>query len=377
MKSTIISCLIISLAGYVQGQTSSGNTYHLLVGTYTSPGKSDGIYVYTFNSKTGKFHYKTEATGIKNPSFLAVSKDRQHVYAVSEVGGGEGSVSAYAFNAATGALTYLNKASSGGNGPCHITVDDQKKYVFTGNYGSGSLAAIPVNADGSLGKNIQSIQHYGSSIRSNQSRPHVHATVLSPDNRYLLVPDLGTDKINIYQVDRSNSEPLSPADPAFASIEPGSGPRHFTFHPNKKFAYVIQEMTGMVTFFDYKNGKLKAMQTVTPVPSDFSGKIDAADIHISPDGNFLYGSLRGDIDELIIYSIGKKGQLTYVGSQSTLGKSPRNFAIDPTGNFLLVGNHRNDEIIIFKRSLKTGLLTPTGKSISIGSPVCLKFVAIN
>jgi 6-phosphogluconolactonase len=362
----------------VQAQNSSSNIYHLLIGTYTSPGKSNGIYVYNFNSETGEFKYNTEVPGIKNPSFLDITKDRKHVYSVSEVGDGNGSVSAYAFDSSTGKLKYLNDVSSGGNGPCYVSVDDNNKFVFSGNYGGGSLSAIPINSDGTLGPDIQAIQHQGSSInKGNQDRPHVHATVISPDNNYLFVPDLGTDKINIYKIDVTKSKPLTPATPAFASVKAGSGPRHFAFHPNGHFAYVIQEITGQVTLFDYKDGKIKSRQSVTLPPANFSGSIDAADIHISPDGKFLYGSLRGDINELVIYSIKKNGELTYVGRQSTLGKSPRNFAIDPTGNFLLVGNHRSDEIIIFKRDQKTGLLKATGNKIDIGSPVCLKFVTID
>ncbi len=361
---------------FAQGQNTSAEEFNLLVGTYTKPGKSEGIYVYKFNSKTGEFSSRSQASGIKNPSFLTVSKDKKYVYSVSEVGDGEGGVSSFSFDAATGKLEFLNSASSGGDGPCYVSVDDSNKFVFVGNYSGGSLAAVPVNADGSLGSDIQSIQHEGSSILKNQNKPHVHATVLSPDNKHLYVPDLGTDKITIYSVDLAKSAPLTPADPAFVSVDAGNGPRHFTFHPNGKFAYVIQEMTGNVEMFDYKNGELHPKQSVTLPSQGHEGRIDAADIHISPDGKFLYGSLRGDIDEVVIYAIDKKGELTYAGRQSTLGKNPRNFAIDPTGNFLLVGNGQSDEIVIFKRNKKTGLLTPTGKRIHVGSPVCLKFVPI-
>lgn len=378
MKSTFALIIMLCWFYQAQGQVSTNRTYNLLIGTYTSPGKSDGIYVYTFDTETGDFSYKSEAAGIKNPSFLVVTQDREHVYSVSEVGDGQGSISSYSFDASTGELVFMNHASSGGNGPCYVTVDDNNKFVFAGNYGGGSLSAIPIRADGSLGSDIQSIQHQGSSINpGNQEKPHVHATVLSKDNRYLFVPDLGTDKVNIYNVDLANSKPLTPASPAFVSVKAGSGPRHFTFHPNGKYAYLIQEIMGIVTAFDYKDGMLNAKQSVVLPSSGFTGRIDAADIHISPDGKFLYGSLRGDIDEIVFYAIDKKGNLTYAGRQSTLGKSPRNFAIDPTGNFLLVGNHRSDEIVIFKRDQKTGLLTPTGKKISIGSPVCLKFEAID
>ncbi len=351
-------------------------SYNLLIGTYTKAGKSDGIYVYEFNSKTGKSSYRAEAVGIKNPSFLTVSEDSKHVYSVNEVGGGQGGVSAFSFDASTGQLDYLNSASSGGNGPCYISVDKENKYVFVGNYSGGSLAAVPINPDGSLGSSIQSIRHQGSSIGKDQDKSHVHASVLSDDNKFLYVPDLGTDKIHIYDVDVTKPNPLKPSNPEYVAVKAGGGPRHFTFHPNHKFAYSIQELTGAVTFFEYDNGNLKSMQSVELVSKDSNGPASAADIHISPDGKFLYGSLRGNINEVVIYAIDEKGMLSYAGRQSTLGKGPRNFAIDPTGNFLLVGNGGSDEIVIFKRNKTTGLLTPTGETIAIGSPVCLKFVPI-
>lgn len=352
--------------------------YNLIVGTYTKPGKSEGIYVYGFDAKSGETKYKAKATGILNPSFLAISADNKHVYSVSE-GDGQGMINAFSFDPATGKLTFMNSVSSGGDGPCYVSADNKGKYVFSGNYGGGSLAAIPVKPDGSLSDDIQAIKHTGSSIdKSRQEKPHVHAAVLSPDQKFLLTPDLGTDQVNVYTISGKNSNPLAPASPPFASVKPGSGPRHITFHPNGKFAYLIREMEGAVSVFSYNNGKLTELQSITMLADGFKGNVGAADIHVSPDGKFLYGSNRGDANELVIYAVNPKtGKLTYTGRQSTLGKAPRNFAIDPTGNFLLVGNQDSDEIIIFKRNQKNGLLTDTGKKIEVGAPVCLKFVAVS
>lgn len=371
MKTTTTLLLfVMSLSiGCVQAQ----KTYNLLVGTYTQPGKSEGIYVYRFNAETGALSAKSELKGIKNPSFLTVSKDEKYVYSVGETS--EGAVNAYTFDRVSGKLTLLNSASAGGNGPCYVAVDAANKFVFVGNYGGGSLSAVPVKPDGSLGTPIQTIVHEGKGIKSNQDKPHVHATVLSKDNRYLYVPDLGTDKINVYKIDPAKSNPLSPASPPFVALEPGSGPRHFTFDPTGKHAFVIQEMTGVVTAFNVSDGKLTAKQSVSLPATGSSGRIDAADIHVSPDGKFLYGSLRGDINEIVIYSLDKTGSMTYAGRQSTLGKTPRNFSIDPSGNYLLVANQNSDDITVFKRDRKTGLLTATGNKISIGAPVCLVFVA--
>ncbi len=373
VKSILLLSICFISAVKAQAQTSP--VYNLLVGTYTSSDKSQGIYVYSFNTETGEFTYKAEAIGIKNPSYLAIAQDRKHVYSVSE--GDQGTISAFSFNPVTGKLTFLNNAPSGGTGPCYVSVDDKNKFVFAGNYSGGSVTAIPIKADGSLSSDIQNIQHEGKSVKPNQEMPHVHAAVLSKDNKFLFVPDLGTDKVNIYSVDITKAKPLAPANPAFASIAVGGGPRHFVFHPNGKYAYVIHENTGEVTVFDYATGKLKEKQKVSMAVSGYAGDIHAADIHISPDGKFLYGSMRANINELGIYSIAKDGKLTFAGRQSTLGKIPRNFEIDPTGNFLLVGNQNSDEIVIFKRDKKTGLLTDTGKRISVGKPVCLKFVAAN
>ena len=325
--------IAITISLTTMAQSSKDTDFYLLVGTYTNEQKTNGIHVYTFNAQTGDFQEKSKMTDIKNASFLAVSKDKKNVYAVSEGGEGKG-LNAYAFDMANGKLTFLNSGSAGGNGPCYVSVDDKKQFVFAGNYGGGSLSATRLNQDGSLSSDIQVIQHEGSSVnKSRQDKPHVHAAVLSPDNKYLFVPDLGTDRVNVYRVDPSNKQPLSPASPAFASVNPGGGPRHLAFHPNGKYAYLILEMEGAIAAFDFKNGKLEQKQTITMLAPGFGGKVGAANIHVSPDGKFLYGSNRGEANEIAIYSIDKDGNLTLAGRQSTLINTPRNFAIDPTGNF--------------------------------------------
>lgn len=365
--------IIISLS--TMAQSSKDTDFYLLVGTYTNEQKTNGIHVYTFDAQTGDFQEKSKMTDITNASFLTISKDKKNVYAVSEGGQGKG-LNAYSFDMASGKLTLLNTGSAGGNGPCYVSVDEKKQLVFAGNYGGGSLSATRLSDDGSLSSEIQVIQHEGSSVnKSRQDKPHVHAVVLSPDNKYLLVPDLGTDKVNVYRVDASKEQPLSPAAPAFASVNAGGGPRHLAFHPNGKYAYLILEMEGAIAAFDFKNGKLEQKQTITMLAPGFTGKVGAADIHVSPDGKFLYGSNRGEANEIVIYSIAKDGKLTLAGRQSSLINTPRNFAIDPTGNFLLVGNQNGNDIAIFKRDKNTGLLTSTGKTIQVDKPVCLKFVA--
>ncbi|MER3375161.1 MAG: lactonase family protein [Allomuricauda sp.] len=374
----IFICIFFTIGLSIYGQGQQESLYNLIIGTYTRPGGGEGIYVYEFNTQTGEFKYKSVATGVSNPSYLAVSKDEKFVYSVSEIGNGMGSVSSFTLNGKAGRLEFLNQMSSGGNGPCYISTDDEGKYVFVANFGGGNLSAIPIEADGSLGPSIQSIRHQGRSVTGNQTRSHVHATVLSQDGKHLYVPDMGEDKIYSYNVDVNNPNPLTPANFPYLKVTPGNGPRHLEMHPNKDFAYVIHEPTDRITVISTANG-LETVQSIDLTSPDHKvGKSpsEASDIHISPDGKFLYGSLRGRSNEIVLFMIKKDGTLEYIDRYSTLGKSPRNFVIDPTGNFLLVGNLGTNEIRIFRRDKKTGKLEPMPNPIKVGMPACLKFTKI-
>ncbi len=352
---------------------SMNNDFHLLVGTYTS-GKSEGIYTFKFNVKTGEFTPESIAKNIKNPSFLAVSPNSKYVYSAGETDK-QGSVHSFSFDKKTGILTPLTTQSANGNYPCHVAIDKTGKWVICGNYGAGNLSVFPVEADGSLGKATQTIQHEGKSTNpGNQESPHVHSINIAPNNMDVFVADLGIDKIMTYFLDIKTGK-LSSGNPPFTKIKSSSGPRHFAFHPNGKFAYCIQEISGEVVAFDYKNGALNAIQTISTKPADLKGDLNCADIQISPDGKFLYGSNRVH-DSLVIYEVdAKTGKLTYVAHQSVLGKKPRNFMIDPTGNFVLVANQDSDNIVIFKRDAVKGTLIPTGREIAVPNPVCLKMVS--
>ena len=348
------------------------NDFHLLVGTYTS-GKSEGIYVYKFNALTGEFTAESIAKNVKNPSFLAISPNEKFVYSAGEIDK-NGAVYAFSFDKKSGNLTQLSTQSSNGNYPCHVAIDKTGKWVIAGNYGAGSLTVLPVEANGGLGKPTQTIQHEGKGKNlDRQESPHVHSINIAPNNVDVFVADLGIDKLVTYSLDAKTGI-LSKGIPPFTKLEDGTGPRHFTMHPNGKFAYVIQELSSQITAFDYKKGSLTAKQSISTLPADYKGANSCADIHISPDGKFLYGSNRIH-DSIVIYSIDQKtGKLTYITNESTKGKKPRNFMIDPTGNYVLVANQESDNIVIFKRDAQKGTLTPTGQEISVPNPVCLKMI---
>jgi 6-phosphogluconolactonase len=377
------------------GKSQSNENQYLMIGTYTranTKNPSKGIYVYQFNTNTGDFSPVSEATGIKNPSFLAISPDQKFVYSVGETDG-DGSVSAFSFDKKTGNLTKLNTQASGGANPCHVSIDKTGKWVLVGNYSGGSLSILPVETDGSLGKATQTIQHEGHGPNAaRQEKPHVHSVNIAPNNSDVFVPDLGTDKIVTYTLDAKNGKLLA-GKPAFTKVADGAGPRHFTIHPNGKFAYVIQELNSTVTAFNYAKGKLIPFQTITTLATDYEEKNKnfCADIHISPDGKFLYGSNRfvdassgkavfaknNSIDTIVMYGIDQKtGKLTYIGNEPILGKVPRNFMITPNGKFLLVANQETDTITIFERDAKTGKLTPTGRQIEVPVPVCLQMISM-
>ncbi len=356
----------------------AAQTYDLLIGTYTGTG-SKGIYVYRFNAATGKASWVSNTDSVKNPSYLAVSKNEKYVYAVNETGGDSpGSVSSFAFDKVTGKLNFINSQLSGGDHPCYISESKNNKWVSVSNYTGGSVAIFPVNTDGALQPYTQLIQHTGSSAnKQRQEKAHVHAAVFSPDGDYLFTPDLGIDKIMIYKFRPELNKPLQPANPSFASTGAGNGPRHFTFHPNEKFAYVVEELSGTVSAYTHNNGILKFSQRVSTHPKNYKGTIGSADIHVSPDGKFLYASNRGDANTITIFSINKlTGKLSLKGYQPVLGKTPRNFVIDPTGNYLLVANQDTDNIVIFKRNKLTGLLKNTGEQLKIPKPVCLKMIKL-
>lgn len=357
---------------------TNAQKYFLIIGTYTGTG-SKGIYVYQFDAATGKATYisNTDSGSVVNPSYLAIAPGDSLLYACTETRTvNEAGISAFRFNAKDGKLSFVNKQSGGGDNPAYVSVHKNGKWVLAGNYSGGSIAAFQVKKDGGLQPYSQLIQHEGSSInKQRQEKAHVHATVFSPQGDYLFTPDLGTDKVNIYRFNSSSSEPLKPAVIPFAQTTPGSGPRHFTFHPNGKWAYLVEELSGTVVAYHYQQGRLMQLQRIAAHADTVTSEFGSADIHVSPDGKFLYASNRGNENNIAIFKIDKAtGKLSSAGYQSTMGIKPRNFCIDPTGNYLLAANQQTGNIAIFKRDGKTGLLHYTSEQIMIPEPVCLKMI---
>lgn len=368
----LVRCFLGIMIGLSTTAQAQSNKEIMYIGTYSLRG-SEGIYVFEFDRSKGTMQQLQAVSNAKSPSFLALHPSGNYLYSVNEGADKSGGVSAYAVDKATGKLQYLNGQSSLGSGPCHISIDQTGKTAFVSNYGGGSLAVLPINADGKLSAAADSVQDVGSGPNTQrQEKSHVHSATLAPDNRFVYVANLSTDKLNIFETDVKAST-VKPASTPYASVKPGSGPRHFTFHPNGKYAYLVEELTSSVAVFSRnpKTGALTLIQDgVKTLPDDFTGQNTSADIHIDPSGKFLYQSNRG-YNALAIFSIGNDGKLTKVGDQPTEGKNPRNFLIDPKGDFVFVAHQDSDNITIFKRDQKTGKLTYTGQSVKVPAPVCV------
>jgi 6-phosphogluconolactonase len=374
-KFLLILSLLFPAFIYAQHKKAAPSTYDLLIGTYTK-GQSKGIYVYRFYAETGKMAYLNEIDDVSNPSYLCVAANNKFVYAVNE-NGKNGEVSSFSFDPKQGKLVFLNKQSSGGADPCYVSVDKDQKNVFVANYSSGSLAVLPVNKDGSLAPVSQLVQDVGHGVnKERQEGPHVHIAMLSPDEKYLLYSDLGTDKLNIMRYHASHTQPLTPASPPFVNIKDGEGPRHIVFSDDKKHVYLVTEMGSAVHVFDYDNGKLKEKQSITLLRDNFKGQTAGAAIHISPDGRFLYASNRLETNEISVYVIDPEtGILTFVQRATSYGKNPRDFAIDPSGHFLVLANQDSNSIYVYKIDPNTGKINRVSAPINVGNPVCLKFTA--
>jgi 6-phosphogluconolactonase len=378
---TVAVCLGVTLALLAAdaGQPASGGDLLVYFGTYTGK-TSQGVYVSRLD-RSGALSAPRLAAETPNPSFLAVHPTQRFLYAVNETstfdGKPGGAVSAFAIDRMSGTLTLLNGQSSGGADPAHLVVDRDGRNVLVANYSGATVAVLPVDPDGRLRAAATVRRHEGSSVnRDRQSEPHPHGFALDAQNRFAYVSDLGLDRILIYRFDSARGS-LAAGDPAFAAVQPGSGPRHIAMHPNGRFAYVINELTCTITVFavDRAGGGLRELETVSTLPPGqaVAAGYSTAEIAVHPSGRFLYGSNRGH-DTIAVFAIDGSGKLTLVEHEPTQGRTPRGFGIEPGGAYLIAGNQRSDSVVVLRIDAATGALTPAGTSISVGSPVSVEFV---
>jgi 6-phosphogluconolactonase len=353
--------------------SSSNRPQFVYIGAYTRPqGRAEGIARCRFDAATGALSEAQTVAECANPSFLAFDAAERYVFSVDEIN--EGGVSAYARDTTTGALTLLNSQPTDGAAPCHLSVDTSGRYLLSANYKNGSIAVHPIQPDGRLGAATATVQHTGSSVNpQRQAGPHAHMITPDPAGRYILVADLGLDKVLVYQLDRSAGK-LAP-QAGYGQANPGAGPRQIAFHPGAAYLSVLNEIDSTITTYAYdqQRGLLDAVQTVSTLPAGFTGDNTCARIEAHANGKFVYASNRGH-DSIAIFALdAATGRLAAAGHASTQGHTPRHFAIDPTGAWLLAANQGSDNIVVFRIDRTTGQLSPTGQQVQTPSPVCLIF----
>jgi 6-phosphogluconolactonase len=383
MTSRALSLLALSgvliMAGNKTKAAGEEKPCRIYIGTYTG-GKSEGIYTAMFDPSSGTISQPELAARTVNPSFLAMHPSRKWLYSVGEVSDFQSKrqrgVSAFVVDSATGRLELLNQQGSGGSGPCHLSLDSKGRVVLVANYNSGSIAALPVDRDGKLQEASTVVQHRGGSVDpQRQSGPHAHQIAVPPGDKFAIVCDLGLDQVLCYRLNPARAL-LEPNEPPFASVAPGAGPRHLALHPKGKWLFVVNEMAQTVTGFDYsaRRGELKVLETTSTLPPGEAAKgSSCAEIEVHPSGKFLYASNRGQ-NTIAVFAIEPgTGKLKMLQTQSTLGKTPRHFAIAPNRKWLLVENQDSDNIVVFALDPASGQLKPTGHQVEVGKPVCLVF----
>jgi 6-phosphogluconolactonase len=381
MMKFLIAFLIILINSYPGMINKVQSKEFIYVGTYNENNKP-GIFVFEFNRAEGTMKLVQEVGGMRAPSYLEISPNGKFLYSVNRSSvipeKQWGSVSAYKINQQNGKLTLINSQPSFGSESCHVSIDSKGKLVFVSNYSTGNLTVFPIKPDGSLDTISESIQHYGKSINKNrQGSPHVHQSVVSPDDNHLFVSDLGIDKVKVYSIDYLNNK-LTAIPNSDGIVDDGAGPRHLAVHENQKYAYVINELSSTITTFGLNNtaGELTPIQTTSTIPDDFDEVNYCADIHIDPSGKFLYGSNRGH-NSLAIFSIDQtSGKISKIGYYSTFGEWPRNFLIDPKGEFIFAANQNSNNIVLLKINSTTGDLTKIDFEVSIPKPVCVKILEL-
>ena len=373
-----LKIIYFTLALLASFHVFSQNTY-VFLGSYNRDKTAESIQVYQLDTLNGKLTKITSAKDIINPSYLTVSPNGKYIYACTDTKTpNAGSVSSFEFNPEDKSLTFLNKQGSGGENPVYVSVHKNGKWLVNANYTEGSVSVHPLLENGIIDSIAQNFQYTDGSIhKERQTKSHVHSAVFSPEFDYLFLPDLGADKIRCYRFDETRKKPLTETPTPFTKTDLEAGPRHFTFHPNQKYGYCIEEISGSISVYQYKNGTLTQIQRINTHPDNIKDGFESSDIHISPDGKFLYASNRGKENNIAIFSIAENGLLKNVGYQSTFGNHPRIFAIDESGKFLIATNVNSGNVIVFKRNPKTGLLKKTGKEIKMENVSCVQIKKYN
>lgn len=369
IKKTVFFLFIL----LVNFKSYSQNSY-VFVGSYNSDKNKEGIYVFQLNTVTGNLKKITSVKNIVNPSYLTVAPNGKYIFACTETRTpNAGSVSSFEFKPKNKTLTFINSQKSGGENPVYLSVHKNGKWLVNANYTQGSVSVYPITSEGKINPIAQNFSYSEGSInKERQESSHVHSAVFSPNYDFVFLPDLGADKIRSYRFDSTEKQPLSENQYPFTPATLGSGPRHFTFHPDGKFAYNVEEITGTISVYKYANGKLDAIQRINAHSDEYKEGFSSGDIHISPDGSFLYASNRGEENNIAIFSIENNGTLKTVGYQSTFGKTPRIFVIDSTGKFLIVANQTSGNVIVFKRDSITGLLKRSGTEVKVENASCVQ-----
>lgn len=344
-------------------------------------GAGGGVRVYSLASDSGALEFVQDVTeGAKSALYADTDPQQRGLYVADSVtdcdGTPGGAVVAYAIDAASGRLTFLNRQPSGGTVPCYLSVDNTGGYVVAANYGDGAVSVLTIQADGSLGPIVSSARHQGSSVNEErQTGPHPHSIVLDPTNNYAYSADLGIDMIMMYRFDAADGS-LSPTDPPHVSVKAGAGPRHFKIHPNRRHAFLITELDNTIIRYSYEeaSGNLTECQTISALPADYSETSYCSEILIHPNGRFFYGSNRGH-DSIVIGAIDEgTGELSVVGHEPTQGGFPRGFALDPSGRLLVAANENGDSIYTFWVNESSGTLEATGHSVEMTKPAGVKIV---
>lgn len=377
---TSLGGVAVLLSGCSAASSADGEDAEmaLFVGTYTRGG-SGGIYRLSMNPESGALRVLDSYGGVENPSFLAISPDNRFLFSVSEtgsfMGATTGSVASFAIDATTGNLSKLSQQPSGGAAPAYVCVDSGARFVFVANYTGGNVAMLPVNESGVLAPPVSVRQHTGSSVHpQRQQRPHAHSIVLTPSERFAVAADLGTDRLMVYRIEATA---LVPADPPSYAVTPGDGPRHLAFHPNGRWAYVINELSSSITAYEFDGnaGSFSYIDTISTLPTGFSGQNTCAEVRVAPSGNFVYGSNRGH-NSIAAFAVDEaSGALGLVQHEPTGGSTPRNFEIDPTGRYVVAANQDSNNLVVLAIDAATGALSPTGETATVPVPVCVRFLS--